>query len=276
MRASLLLSSSVLALCTLVVAACSSSPVARAFEEGDDSGATTQTPEQNAAPAPTGSGPVGTGSEAGAKDASTCATTPPSNTCGIKDQCGCTLAQTCDVTDNSGNVSCVTAGLAQMGTPCVNTSGCARGLTCVGETCRAFCDNPGFSCTIAQTGGCIAIQDSTNKNIPNLSVCAIACDLRDAAACGGVTAAGSGSCQMDGKGATDCGPAGTATAGQTCSPTVDCAPALVCVNTTVGSTVTSACKKWCKVGSTDCGGSITCTGFSTKAMVGTTEFGVCP
>ena len=276
MRASLLLSSSVLAL--LTAAACSCSPVARAFDD-EDAGVTTDMPEQTSTPKPTDDGgPVSTGGDAGLTPdgASSCTTTPPSNKCGLVAQCGCTLAETCDVTDNAGNVSCVTAGLAAMGVPCVNTSGCARGLTCAGGTCHAFCDNPGSACTVAKTGNCLQLQDSTNKDVPNLAICQVACDLRDAAACGGVSAAGVGVCFDDGKGGTDCGVGGPAALNATCSDTVNCGPALVCVNTTSGSTTTSSCKKWCKVGSTDCGGTVMCTGFSTKVMVGTSEFGVCP
>ena len=273
MRASLLLSGSVLALFTLAAAACSSSTVARAFDD-DDAGTTTDMPEQTSTPTPdpTGTGPVSTGGDAGVgpDGASDCKTTPPSNKCGLADQCGCTLAETCDVTDNAGGVSCVVAGLGAMGAPCVSTSGCARGLTCSG-TCHAYCDNPGGACSVPKTGACIQLTDSKDAGVPNDSVCEVACDLRDATACGGSTPVGVGVCGTDGKGGTDCYLGGTAALGASCD-TVDCGPALVCV--TSGSTNT--CKKWCKVGSTDCGGSTTCTGFSTKEMVGTTEFGVCP
>ena len=161
----------------------------------------------------------------------TCKRTAPSNKCGLVPQCGCTLAETCDVEDSSGNVGCVTAGKAAMGAPCVATAGCALGLTCVFGTCHAFCDNPGSACTAPKTGGCIQVKSAAGAPIPNLTVCRVACDLRDVSACGGTTAAGTGVCMVDDNGATDCATGGTRTVNQTCTPTDECGPGLVCTLT---------------------------------------------
>jgi len=107
-----------------LLAACSStSDRTQGFTE--DSGITpTQPPQQTRPDAkidepiinPTDDG----GAEADAPD--TCKRTAPSNKCGLAPQCGCTLAETCEVQDGVGTVDCVTAGLAPMGTACVNTS----------------------------------------------------------------------------------------------------------------------------------------------------------
>lgn len=258
--------------------ACSSS-TERAPFSSEDAATPAPLPEQSAPPGDTGQPePVTNESDAGAEpDApDTCKRTAPSNKCGLAPQCGCTLAQTCDLEDSSGNVACVTAGKALMGAPCISTEGCAVGLTCVYGACHAFCDNPGSACTVANAGGCIQVMATGNTPIPNLTVCRVACDLRDANACGGTTAAGTGVCMVDEQGHTDCAAGGTRTVGQTCSPTDDCGPALVC--TVTGSATNGTCKKWCRVGKADCGGTstTTCNGFSTKVMVGTVEYGACP
>jgi hypothetical protein len=67
---------------------------------------------------------------------------------------------------------------------------------------------------------------------------------------------------------------GARTAGQTCSPTDDCGAGLVC--TLTGTATTGTCRKWCRVGTNDCGGTASCTGFGTKVIVGGVEHGVCP
>jgi hypothetical protein len=112
--------------------------------------------------------------------------------------------------------------------------------------------------------------------VPNYDVCLVKCDLRDANACGGTTAAGTGACLVDDKGNTDCEKTtGTKTENQTCTGN-DCGPGLVCVSVTSGATTTSSCKKWCQVGSADCGTGKTCGGFGTKVIVDSKEYGACP
>jgi len=241
---------------------------------------TPETPEQSTTPskAPQ-SGPVATGDDAGATpDApDTCKRSAPSNKCGVVPQCGCTLAETCDVADMAGNAECVTAGKAVMGASCLATAGCAVGLTCVFGTCHAFCGNPGAACTAPKTGPCIQAKASGGVAIPNLAICRVACDLRDVNACGGTTAAGTGVCQIDDDNQTDCVTGGTKTVGQACSSSVmtdDCGPGVVC--TLPGTATTGTCKKWCRVGTTDCGGTTACTGFQTKVIVAGVEHGACP
>ncbi len=267
----------VCAFATVALAACSSSSE-RAPYTADSPTIPAETPAQNGTPvASPQTAPVTTETDAGtqpdAPDA--CKRTAPSHTCGLVPQCGCTLAETCDVEDSSGNVGCVTAGKALMGAPCVATAGCAIGLSCVFGTCHAFCDNPGHACTAPKSGGCVQVQGGTPATaVPNFSVCRVACDLRDVSACGGTTAAGTGVCQVDDNGLTDCASGGTRTAGQSCTPTDECGPGLVCALT--GTATTGACKKWCRVGKTDCGGTTVCSGFQTKVIVAGVEHGVCP
>lgn len=260
------------------VLACSSSSERAAYV--DESPATpVQTPEQSGTPVQTpqaAPGETTTETDAGAEpDApDTCKRTAPSNKCGVFPQCGCTLAETCDVADSSGNVECITAGKAAMGAPCVGTAGCSVGLTCVFGTCHAFCDKPGSACTAPKTGACTQVKATGGVVIPNLSVCRVACDLRDVNACGGTTAAGTGVCAYDDAGGTDCVTGGVRTVNQACTPADDCGPGLVC--TLTGTATTGSCKKWCRVGTNDCGGTTACSGFQTKVVVSGVEHGVCP
>jgi hypothetical protein len=266
------------ALLVLGLVACATSATREPFME-EEPATPAEMPPQQSAPPPktTQSGPATTESDASVKpDAApdTCKRTAPSNKCGLVPQCGCTLAETCDVQDTSGAVDCVTAGKAAMGAACIATAGCAVGLTCVFGTCHAFCNNPGSTCTGAKLGGCVQVNAQSGAAIPNLSVCRVACDLRDVTACGPASAAGTGVCQVDDMGNTDCAEGGTQAAGQPCSPMNDCGPGTVC--TTSGSSTTGTCKKWCRVGTNDCGGTTACTGFQTKIMVGGVEYGACP
>ncbi|MBS2016544.1 MAG: hypothetical protein JST00_26910 [Deltaproteobacteria bacterium] len=262
-----------LALPVLAVA-CASKVERAAFEEKPPG----NTPEEVPTSAPTGQTTQSTPTPQVPEDAGTdsavdtCVRTAPSKKCGVAPQCGCTATETCDVQDSAGNVACITAGKGAMGVPCATSAGCARGLTCVFGTCHELCGNPGGKCTTPKTSDCLQVKSTGGAAVPNLAVCLVACDLRDPNACGGTTAVGTGVCMVDDKGVTDCQEGGTRTLGQTCSPTDDCGPALVCV-TSGGS---STCRKWCRVGTNDCGGATVCGGFSTKVMVGTTEYGACP
>ena len=260
----------------VLAAACATSPEREPFTEESPS-TPVKAPEQSATPPKTTqAGPVTTESDAGTKpDApDTCKRTAPSNKCGLVPQCGCAVGETCDVQDTSGGVDCVTAGKALMGGACIATAGCGGGLTCVFGTCHAYCANPGSACTGAKLGACVQVNAQGGTAIPNLAVCRVACDLRDVTACGATSAAGTGVCQVDDKGQTDCATGGTHTAGQACSPTDECGPGTVC--TTSGTATAGTCKKWCRVGTTDCGGTTACNGFQTKVMVGGVEHGACP
>lgn len=227
------------------------------------------------APAPTGSTPLpAPGKDAGvpAPGPSSCKVAPPSNKCGVAPQCGCGAGETCDVEDGSGNVGCVVAGNAPLGHACTSTAGCGLGLTCVFGTCHAFCDAPGTACADPKNGECVQVQTQNGGNVPNFDVCRIRCALHDPGSCGGKTAAGVGVCMTDGKGATDCQSGGARTENQSCSQADPCGPGLACITQGASST----CKRWCRVGQTDCGGGSQCAGFGTKVLVGAVEYGACP
>lgn len=265
------------------LAACSSEPTPRKGFAAETA-TTPSTPaveddETDSSPLPPAP-PAEEGDPADPPPASNCKTAAPSNACGVVPQCGCAKTQTCDVVDASGTAKCVAFGKAAMGRPCTATAGCAQGLTCVFGTCHAFCDKPGSAC--GQTGGaggltgvgaCVQVNGQSGTAIPNLAVCMVQCALHDPSSCGGKTNAGVGVCFVDDKGNTDCQEGGTRAENQTCSPTDDCGPGLVCVKPATGS---DACKRWCRVSTNDCGGTAQCRGFSTKVIVGTVEYGACP
>ena len=230
------------------------------------------------APAPSASGtqvtPSKTTSDGGATTPDDdCKRAAPSKECGVVPQCGCAPTHTCDVVDPPGTARCVLAGNAPMGHPCTATAGCALGLTCIFGTCHAFCDDPSKACTQPGTGACLQVETQSGSAVPNLAVCRVACDLLDANSCGGKTNAGIGVCYVDDKGSTDCREGGSRTVGQTCSPTDECGPGLVCTT----SNGDSKCRRWCRVaqGTSDCGAGKACTGFTPEVKVGSVVYGVC-
>lgn len=262
----------------LALVACSSETAARkGFAESASEPSTPKTDGDEAPPAEDPpSTPIDTGDDdpppADDPTPSNCKTAAPSHACGVVPQCGCSKSETCDVVDSKGTAKCVAFGKASMGKPCTATAGCAQGLTCVFGTCHAFCDKPGSACTAAGTGECVQVNAQGGAAIPNLAVCMVQCAPHDPLSCGGKTNAGTGVCVVGSDGSTDCQEGGSRTENQTCSPTDDCGPGLVCITPSTGS---DTCKRWCRVGTNDCGGSAVCRGFSTKVMVGTTEYGAC-
>ncbi len=276
MRTKHLLSVACFALSAIVVGACATAVERTPFEQEPAGTTPTDPPPTNAPPtSTTQSGPTQTQPEAGSPDTAapdTCKRTAPSNKCGVAPQCGCTAIETCDVQDSAGNVACITAGKGAMGTPCQSSAACGRGMTCSFGTCHELCGNPGGKCTSPKTSDCMQVKLQSGAAVPNLAVCLVSCDLRDPNACGGTTASGTGVCVVDDKGVTDCQEGGTKTNGQACGAGAECGPALVCVT----SGTTSTCRKWCRVGTNDCGGTTACGGFQTKIMVGSTEYGACP
>jgi hypothetical protein len=258
-----------------MVAACGDANERAPFVE--DAASEPVAPREQELPPPSQPPPQSPTGDASAPEPTDCKTAAPSNACGLVPQCGCGPSETCDIVDAKGTVACVAFGKAPMGHPCTATPGCAKGLTCLFGTCHAFCAEPGKACGEPGTGACVQVSGQGGVAIPNLAVCRVECAPHDPASCGGKTNAGVGVCFVDSEGGTDCQEGGTRLQGQTCSPTDDCGPGLVCVKPSVGS---DTCKRWCRVGTNDCGGSTQCQSFATKVFVasstGSTEYGVCP
>ncbi len=263
----------------LVAIACSSPEESRARFDPEPAPPSSAEPEPTA-PRPTEvqTRPAETGQPGQENDAgsqpSSCPGAPKGSTCGVSPQCGCATTATCDVVGDDGATSCVPAGRFVRGAPCTATVGCAQGLTCVFGTCHAFCSSPGTACSQPGTGACIQVNRTGGSAIPGLAVCRTACDLRDAMSCGGTNGAGTGVCISDDEGGTECVSGGTRKLNETCATADDCGPSLVCV---LGQSGTSgSCKRWCRVGTSDCGVAVTCRAFAPKVMAGGVEHGACP
>ncbi|HVJ95120.1 MAG TPA: hypothetical protein VM580_35325 [Labilithrix sp.] len=166
---------------------------------------------------------------------------------------------------------CVTAGEAPMGHPCTGTEDCATGLTCIFGICHAFCNDPTKPCSQANTGVCDQIKTTDGDDIPNLAICRVACEPHDPSSCGGKTSAGTGVCRVLATGDTECQAEGERAEGDACSPEDDCGPGLVCVTTDS----TSSCKRWCRVGKTDCASGSTCRAFANDIIVRGVLYGSC-
>ncbi len=211
----------------------------------------------------------GDGGVSAVSDASTCRGVGPNEACGISAQCGCGTAATCDITSHAGDTACVPSGIIPEGGYCTQTAGCQTGLTCrYGGTCHAFCSAPGAACT--NGGTCTQVTDSADAGIPNFLVCERGCSLENADACG--AGAGCFESQLT-PGSTDCYQTGTHLLGDVCAYVNDCAAGLGCVS--IGSAA-ATCKKWCRVGTNDCGGAIVCKGFTPQYMLNSTQYGFCP
>lgn len=223
-------------------------------------------PKNPGASDPSSPGSSESGSDPGTGSApEECKTAPPTNMCGVSPQCGCAEGKTCDVVSMGGSARCVSAGTNPMGHPCSATAECAVGMTCIFGTCHAFCGNPGDACSQPGTGPCVQVQTTEGKDVPNLAVCRVACEPHDPATCGGAV------CLIDPDGNTECQTGGSRAEGETCSPEDTCGPGLGCV--TAGDT--STCRRWCRLGETDCGGGKVCTGFDPEILVRGTAYGSC-
>jgi hypothetical protein len=153
---------------------------------------------------------------------------------------------TCDVTGSAGITECEPAGTVTEYKACGGVGMCAVGLTCMDGACKSTCntaaDCPGAgrTCQPVYYGG---------FPIPGFDVCSSACDPTNAAA-----SCGPGlSCLATTNTALDCvGPAGAGTGPGSCVGVL-CAPGYMCI-----AGATYDCKKWCKVGGSDCASGETC------------------
>lgn len=176
-----------------------------------------------------------------------CKTVPPNNRCGLTPQCGCGPNETCDVTnETTGATSCVTAGGATLGRPCVQSGDCLAGLTCQYGACRPFCEGARTKCTIGGTDLCVEKLGSDGKPITNLTFCTLTCDPRQPAA-----VCGTNSCHWledyyKPSSVSDCNRPGTTLPySAPCGGDVDCQPGFACIK---HPKYGLECERWCRIG----------------------------
>ena len=175
-----------------------------------------------------------------------CTTVAPNNRCGLAPQCGCGINETCDVTNEStGATSCVTAGGATLGRPCVQTGDCLAGLTCQFGACRPYCGTARSKCTVAGTDLCVEMLGADDKPIPNKNFCTLTCDPREPAA-----VCGTNSCHWfedyyKPNSVSDCNRPGTTAPYEPCQGDIDCQPGFACIN---HPKFGLECERWCRIG----------------------------
>lgn len=195
---------------------------------------------------------------------------PKKSPCDLHPQCGCDPGEACNVKDTAGATVCEDPGSVGQSMACQVINDCLIGSTCVGGGCKAYCgsdtDCPGAG-SIA--GQCFQVS-SSGVPVPGLKVCTEHCQPWDPYSCNyGLGCFPYG--PMGTKpGTFACVTAGTSTGA--CSSGGTCAPGYVCVS--------GDCLKWCRVGMSDCTGSLTCfpledTSGNKGMYWGTVEIGVC-
>jgi len=168
----------------------------------------------------------------------------------------------CDVTGGAGITECESAGSGKEYTACGATPQCKVGLTCMDGACKSMC-NTAADCP----GAGRTCQQVYYEGFPVTGwlVCSSACDPTNPTACGtGLT------CLASSATATDCvGPAGTGIGPGSCGPGLPCAPGYVCM---LGA-ASYDCKKWCRIGGSDCAAGETCGGAT--VTVNGVSYGAC-
>lgn len=220
-----------------------------------------------------------TSGDAGVEEsAETCETVPPNDRCGLAPQCGCGPNETCDVTtESTGATSCVTAGSATLGRPCLQTGDCVVGLTCQYGACRPYCDTPRTKCGAPGTDLCVEVPDDQGKPIANLTVCTIACDPREPQAVCGTNACHWFATFYAPHKVSDCNFGGPKKVLEPCESDSECQPGLVCIDHPSNS-IGKECERWCRLGQAgDCPNGFSCVDVFGDAapVIGGVKEGVC-
>jgi hypothetical protein len=155
--------------------------------------------------------------------------------------CGCAAGEKCTVVDaTTGGSGCRTAGSVPPFGPCSSETDCALGSWCnpSSQACEPFCKDDA-DCGAAQCVSVIVLE--TSSPVPGLTVCSIPCDPMAASPC----AAGL-NCSFPGAHmGFECVLSQSATEGNTCTATADCAAPLACAVSTASTT--GLCSPWCLV-----------------------------
>jgi hypothetical protein len=160
---------------------------------------------------------------------------------------GCEPGSKCSVVDIvSGALGCVPAGPRGAWSRCGVDSQCAAGTWCdvVFEVCKPICNH-----APCEGGGtCMAAPNGNDGSVTGLEVCSADCEPVGAAPCS--QAYGDVACARFSWG-LDCAASDGHTLQQACLFDAQCAPGLVCWESTV-------CYPWCKMGGDDCASGYFC------------------
>lgn len=187
-------------------------------------------------------------------------------------QCGCSAGQACIL--EGGARRCATAGTRTEGQACTAATDCAAGLACVnfssGPTPIQMCSRVCAGDSDCSGGGSrclLGLADGTQ-------LCTRACNpVRQTGCAPGLACAVYG----DGGGGfvTDCaGPTGGGIDGASCLDDTDCEAGYLCID--VDGFGFTTCNHWCNaVTGEGCDIFTTCYPFTTPAVAGGVEYGVC-
>ena len=223
-----------------------------------------------AEPVETGGSGGGSSGSGGAGGADPWCVPAVSGPCEPISQCGCGPTQACDVVNGTGVTDCYKPGNIPLSEPCTKAGDCARGATCL-QGCKLFCaknsDCPGEGAV------CFQVENSSSKPVPGMKVCTDHCKPWLGNSCGSGLACGSWSQIGEYPGTFVCIPGGSSMS--TCTGLGQCAPGYACA----AGSPSGRCRRWCRVGFTDCSAGQTCQPFydgTVKGMYwGTTEVGLC-
>jgi hypothetical protein len=208
-------------------------------------------------------GTPGTGGTAGS---ATCAP-PAGKVCDALTDCGCPASQNCVVVAVDGTTKCVTTGLKADGDRCSANEECKRGMECRNAICRPYCNDPS-QCSSGEVCEPWLYKDNSGNTVasPGTNVCKVRCDLGTQ-----ICPSGQG-CWLyqneTGAWLGQCAAAGTATTTNTCiEDPWACASGYDC---SLGN-----CRKYCKIGGSDCPSGQSCRPHRTSASVGGVTWGLC-
>lgn len=213
----------------------------------------------------------GTDGGAGSGDGGTCAPPAASGKCDPIAQCGCNADQNCDFSGaTDGRTICIPAGTTPAWHSCDDFGQCEKGLGCVSQACKPFCEQDAdCSASGGKCGQLYIDQNGSAKPIEHAKACSTQCDLRQP---GLICGPGVSCVLIDDDGSTDCvGGFGTATGAGACAGNagMKCAPGHICINQ-------KDCLKWCRVGyAGDCAGGQKCYQLDPPLDVRGIAYGVC-
>jgi hypothetical protein len=155
--------------------------------------------------------------------------------------CGCDAGDACQIGNlTTGATACVAAGQGREGAACTQNTQCAKGLVCIGSSCKSYCQGPAGS-TCSNGGNCSqAVRVSDGTPIPGAFFCTTPCDpvVPNSSTDDLGTCNDQARCVPLQAGRFDCYPAaGSVQAGGTCTTFLDCASGLACTD--------GRCLPWC-------------------------------